>query len=75
MALAAIPAAAGAQLAAWAVTTTSRFLLERWVLPYLMRKAAPLRVAPVAGKLLWGFGRVAVPTGLRLLARTPSRAR
>lgn len=73
--LATIPASPGAQLAAWAVTTTSRFVLERWVLPYLMRKVAPLRVAPVASKLLWGFGRVAVPTGLRLLARTPTRAR
>lgn len=56
-----------AELAAWAVSATSRLIVERLLLPYLRRLAAQ-HATQSRGKLLWELGSLAVPLGLRLVA-------
>jgi hypothetical protein len=57
-------------LAVWALSASSRYLLEHVIVPYLMQSAAIRRAAPVA-RAVWGVGRVVVPAGFRLVARRP----
>jgi hypothetical protein len=61
-----------AELAAWAVSATSRLIVERLLLPYLRRLAAQ-RATQSKGKLLWELGSIVVPLGLRLVANNSVR--
>jgi hypothetical protein len=71
---AAIQRATSGELAVWAVSATSRLIVERLLLPYLRRLAAQ-HVRASKGKLVWELGSLAVPLGLRLLASNPVRGR
>jgi hypothetical protein len=61
-----------AELAAWAVSATSRLIVQRLLLPYLRRLAAQ-HASASGGKLLWDLGNIVVPLGLRLVTNSSVR--